>query len=380
MTAHLKQKTAVFMIDGFGMDYYYASDMPVMKRMARQGFFKAGSCIFPSLTNANNISIACGCWPEDHGVTTNCYYDHATDQALFLEDESFLTAPTIFDQFNGSGMSTALLTCKSKTTKIMGQRATIAVAAEEPTELIKNKYGTPPPMYSTEINYWLFDIALDLLKSDPAMGVVYLHTTDYPMHMWPPEAKESLEFMTRIDAYIGRFHEENPEFTIMVTADHGMNYKKRCWDLAKACANRGTPVKFAVSPVADRLLKHHGGFGGVSYVYLNHESDRAGVVKTLQGLAGIETVLDGGMAADKFSLMSSRIGDLVVIPDIDTVFGDLEDESIALPPEYRSHGSLYEMEIPLLIYNRDGIYPKYRELNYNLDLTRYLLCEPAPLN
>lgn len=63
------------MIDGFGMDYYHGTDLPVMKKMARHGFFKAGSCIFPSLTNANNISIACGCWPSQHGVTTNCYYD-----------------------------------------------------------------------------------------------------------------------------------------------------------------------------------------------------------------------------------------------------------------------------------------------------------------
>lgn len=86
-------RVAVFMIDGFDIDYFDGTDMPVMRQMAQEGFFKTGSCIFPSLTNANNVSIACGCWPDRHGVTTNCYYDPATDRGVFLEDAVFLTAP-----------------------------------------------------------------------------------------------------------------------------------------------------------------------------------------------------------------------------------------------------------------------------------------------
>ncbi|MBL0716160.1 MAG: alkaline phosphatase family protein, partial [Desulfosarcina sp.] len=97
-----------FMIDGFDIDYYDAATMPVMRRMARDGFFKTGSCIFPSLTNANNISIACGCWPEQHGVTTNCHYDQASDRAMFLEDASFLAAPTIFERAARADIASAL--------------------------------------------------------------------------------------------------------------------------------------------------------------------------------------------------------------------------------------------------------------------------------
>jgi phosphonoacetate hydrolase len=33
--------------------------------------------------------------------------------------------------------------------------------------------------------------AIDLLKNRPDLGCLYIHTTDYPMHTWPPEAKES---------------------------------------------------------------------------------------------------------------------------------------------------------------------------------------------
>lgn len=233
-------------------------------------------------------------------------------------------------------------------------------------------------MYSRDINYWLFDVAIDLVQSQPDLGLIYVHTTDYPMHMWPPDAPESQAHMKAIDAYLGRFYEAAPAFTIALTADHGMNPKRRCWDLAKACRNRGVDLRFAVSPVADRLVKHHGGFGGVSYAYLRHPDDRSRAIDTIMGLAGVDAVLDAEIAAHRFSLAASRIGDLVVLPDRDTVFGDLPEESAELPAAYRSHGSLYEMAVPLLLFNAGDRMPRYRDLNYNLDLTRYLLDDVLP--
>jgi len=131
-------------------------------------------------------------------------------------------------------------------------------------------------------------------------------------------------------------------------------------------------LKFAVSPVADRLLKHHRGFGGVSYVYLNDKKETDKAMRVILSLKGVEEVLDRETAAARFKLMASRIGDLVVIPDIDTVFGDLPEEIENLESTYRSHGSLYEMDIPLLMFNPSGKYPDPDELQYNFDLTRVL--------
>lgn len=367
------QKMAVFMIDGFDMEYYEKTDMRAMKRMARQGFFKPGSAIFPSLTNANNISIACGCWPSEHGVTTNSYFDGKTGEAYFLEDSSFLTTKTLFDRLTARNIGSALLTCKAKTAKILGQRATLSVAAEAPDEWVVEKYGSPPPMYSSEINYWLFDIGLDLIKTRDDLGLIYLHTTDYPMHMWPPEAEESQRHLLSLDSYFAKFHQLAPDYALAITADHGMNKKIRCWDLEKACHNRGGAIRHSVSPVADRLVRHHGGHGGVSYVYLNHVDDGKKIISILMDLQGVEQVLERKEAARRFSLVPSRIGDLVVIPDRDTVFGNLEEECEILPGNYRSHGSLYEMDVPLLMFNLQGQSPSYRDINYNLDLTRYFI-------
>ena len=372
MTNKKIQRTVVCMYDGFGYDYYEKSPLTVMKSMAREGFVKSGRAIFPTLTNANNISICCATWPAEHGVTTNCYFDEESGTARFLEDAAFIMAPTIFERFHSKGIRSALLTCKAKTLKLVGHHADFAVAAEEPSAEVIERYGAPPHMYSSEINYWLWTIAIDLLKTRPDIGLIYVHTTDYPMHMWAPEDPLSLKHMAKLDELLGIARTTAPDALFLITADHGMNSKKKCIDLRKTCADHGIQLRFSVSPVADRLLKHHRGFGGVSYVYVNAEGELPVVSAFLRKLEGVDEVLPRQAAARRFHLMPERIGDLVILADIDTVFGDLEGPEEILSPEYRNHGSLYEEDIPLILSGYNGKIPSSDDFQMNFDLTRWL--------
>jgi phosphonoacetate hydrolase len=77
-------------------------------------------------------------------------------------------------------------------------------------------------------------------------------------------------------------------------------------------------------------------------------------------------------AARRFHLMAERIGELIVLGDKDTVFGDLGDDFEALPPTLRTHGSFHETEIPMIIYNASGPLPPADRLRYNFDMTRDL--------
>jgi len=88
----MQQRIIVGMIDGFGWDYWELSEMPNLRRMVKEnGHVTRGSAVFPTLTNVNNISIACGTWPENHGVAANSYYDAASNSSQYIEDSSFLT-------------------------------------------------------------------------------------------------------------------------------------------------------------------------------------------------------------------------------------------------------------------------------------------------
>ena len=244
------------------------------------------------------------------------------------------------------------------------------MAAEEPPPELVARYGAPPDIYSGEINHWLWTVAADLLANSPEFGVLYVHTTDYPMHMCPPRAPESLAREARLAALLGEARDAAPDAAFLVTADHGMNFKTRVWDLDKACSERGVALRFALSAERDRYVKHHRTFGGTAWVWLRTPGDASRAAEAISSLAGVDEVLSRAEAAARFRLMPDRIGDLVVLGDRDTVFGEAESAMEELDPGYRSHGSLYERLVPLVAYNVERPLPPAEEFRANLDLTR----------
>jgi phosphonoacetate hydrolase len=290
-----------------------------------------------------------------------------------MESADFIRVPTVIQRAASAGVKSALLTCKVKTIHLLGRGADIAVAAEAPPPEWMQRYGKPADIYSREINSWLWEVAVDLLKHRPEIGLLYVHTTDYPMHTWAPQAPESQEHLARLDHLLGEAMDAAPDAAFLLTADHGMNYKTRCWDLFKACRELGSEVRFALSAEKDRYVKHHRTFGGAAWVWLNSPRDESRVAATIMSLKGIEAVVPRREAAEKFGLMAERIGELAVFGDADTVFGELAGPMEELAAGYRSHGSLHESDIPLVIYNSAVDLPALDTFTANVDLTRHLL-------
>jgi phosphonoacetate hydrolase len=365
-----QQRVIVIMFDGFDPRYLAASKMPVMEQWKRDGIYKQVTGVMPSVTNANNASICCGAWPETHGIIANSYFDEKSGEELYVESADLLLAPTLFERAGRYGVKSALLSSKAKTVTFLSRGAEIVLTAEEPTPEWVQKLGPAPEIYSREINYWLFRVAIDILKHRPDIGVLYVHTTDYPMHTWAPEAPESKEHLARLDDLFGQAMKAAPDAAFLATADHGMNAKSACWDLEQVCAKKGVPIRKAVSTGRDRYMKHHRGCSGAVYVYLKNPQDAARVREIISGVKGVERILTRDEAAKEFHLMASRIGELVVIGDQDTVFGELDDEQEHFPG-LRSHGSLHEINVPLFVYNAKGA-PSAEYFNHNLDLARCL--------
>jgi phosphonoacetate hydrolase len=367
------QRVVVAMIDGFGTDYFEATPMPALRDMAASGLFKSVSAMFPSITNVNNASICCGAWPAEHGITGNSYYDRASGTAAYMNAADFIRVDTAFQRAAARGIKSALLTSKRKTVELLGRDTELAIAAEKPPPNYIERYGAPDNIYSAEINYWLWTVGVDLLRTRPDIGLLYVHTTDYPMHRWAPEEAPSLEHLTRLDALIGEARAAAPDAAFFVTADHGMNAKTQCWDLACPCAERGTPIRFSLSPERDYYIKHHRNFTGCAYVWLKRTGDYDAVAETVMSLDGIEEVIPAAQAATRFHLLEEHIGDMVVTADKHTMIGDLDGPAHEALEDYRAHGSLYEMDVPLIIYNPDGGHTAAAEdYEANKDLIRQL--------
>jgi phosphonoacetate hydrolase len=346
----------------------------VLQSWSKKGIRKTVPDVMPSVTNANNASICCGCFPEEHGITANFFLDESSGKELYMESADLVLRPTIFERLAAKGVKSALLSSKKKTTTLLPRGASIVLSPEAPTPEWTERLGPAPDIYSLEINYWLLKAAIWIAKQRPEIGLLYIHTTDYPMHMWPPEAKESRRHLGSLDTLLGELARAAPDAAILLTADHGMNHKSLCWDLEKACAARGVPVRAAISAEQDKYLKHHRGFGSTAWVYLKSAKDTDRVAQTISGLAGVEQVLTRSEAARRFRTMPSRIGELVVLGSRETVFGELDTESEKLPPEYRSHGGISEARVPLLVCNAAKA-PKPDYFQHNLDLARWIVTD-----
>jgi len=365
------QRAVVIMCDGFGVEYLEQSRMPVLAEWRRKGIFRRGRATMPSVTNTNNASICCGVWPDRHGITGNSYFDERSGREAYMETADLLMAPTLFERAKKQGVKSALLSSKKKTTTLLSPGADLILTAEAPSAEWVKRFGPAPDIYSREINYWLWTVAIDLLKNRRDLGCLYIHTTDYPMHTWPPEAAESKEHLSRLDQLFGEAAAAAPDAAFLLTADHGMNFKSRCWDLNRACAERGAPIRIAISVDKDKYMKHHRGHSGVAWVYCNSPRDIDRVAKTLASIEGVELVLPRSEAAERYHLMASRIGDLIVLADKDTVFGELDSPSERLPAEYRAHGSLHEMDVPIVIHNAQTKLAA-EDFHYNWELARWL--------
>ena len=349
------QRVIVIMMDGFGDDYYQHSDMPTLRSMAKKGIYKVVPSLMPSVTNVNNASIVTGVTPDVNGITGNVFINPATGREQMTEDPDLVMAPTLFERAHKAGVRSMLLSCKTKTVRLLNRGADDTLAWETASADWVGRLGPKPDIYSREVNYWMMEAALYTLRHDPGIGVLYIHTTDYPMHTWAPESPESREHLRKMDDYLARLIQLAPDAAILITADHTVHHKSLCWDLEKACANRGVPVKAAINPEKDKYFRHHMGMGGSEYIYLKSDADRDKIRDTILRLKGVREVITREEAVNRYHLMPERIGDLMVLADSMTVFGQLESaESQELPAAYRTHGSTYEARVPVFIYNAKG--------------------------
>ena len=359
-----ERRVVVLCIDGFDPEYLEACEMPNICEIAKKGFLKIGKCMMPSVTNVNNVSLVTASYPRDHGICSNYLLNREKNEGLYLESGEYIRRETIFQKARRQGRVSVLATSKDKLRTLLNDNVTFSVSAEHPPKWIQEKIGKPPEIYSLEINGWTIRAAGHMMSRGPA-DIVYITTTDYAMHTYPPDAPESQQHMTILDNAIGDLLEAHPDITLFITADHGMSKKNKMVDIRHALLSYGINSN-PVPIIKDRYVVHHANLGGSMYVYVNPRYTQK-TIEILQATSGVEEALTREEAAVKFKLCPERIGDVVVTGEKHVVFGDPTE--IEMPDNLRSHGSVHECRIPIIGYNGDFKSFRFRE---NRDVGRYI--------
>jgi phosphonoacetate hydrolase len=360
--ASRKRMVLFICMDGCDPAYLKTSDVPNLKRMMAAGMYCEGHCVMPSVTNVNNSSIATSCFPREHGITGNYYYDRATGKGTYMESPEFLLQSTIFEKARAAGYRTAFLSSKGKLLELLRKGADIAAAAEQAPAELQQFAGPQAGVYSAELNYWTFRAARHLLRS--GYNFLYVSTTDYMMHTYAPEQAPSQEHMHEVDKLLGAIVDDHPNIEIYMSADHAMNSKSKAVDLGRLLMREGIAA-VAVPIIKDRYVKHAQNLGGSSYIYVKNSKELHKTVSILRRHPAVEQTYTNEEAASKFMLKADRIGDLLVLAKKDYVVGDLE--TVEQDVKVRSHGSLHELTVPILCYGRKVNPTDYQ---YNFDITR----------
>jgi len=356
------RKVLFVSVDGFGPEYLAQSDMPNLKEMMGSGVYVEGADIMPSVTNVNNASIVTASFPSEHGITGNYYYDPATESGTFMESPEFLLRPTIFEQARGRGIRSAFVTSKEKL-MFLSRGADFAVAAENPDAQAAAVLGPAQDVYSADINYWSLRAARHYLREQECQ-LVYVATTDYMMHTYPPEDERSQVHLRTLDDLLGQIVDDHASLEVYLTADHGMSAKTEAIDINRLMRESSIEGE-AVPIIRDRYVVHHANLGGACYVYLQNAGDLERTIDLLRALTGVEEMYTREAAAREFQLEPSRIGDILLLAEKHVVFGDIEHlrEEVAI----RSHGSRHEATVPIVCYGRAFDAARYQR---NIDITR----------
>ena len=362
----MPKTTVMIVIDGLDPAYLDTCPAPTLEKLGEQGFMTVGSAMIPTVTNVNNASLLTAQYPSSHGITSNYWLDRDRETESYMESGQFIEADTIFERAAMLGRRSLLVTAKDKLRNLLGHDAYFSVSAECPPRWLVEEIGPPPPIFSLEVNGWIVDAARCIL-SHCSFDIVYLATTDYPMHAYAPEEPESALHLELLDRAICRLV-DSIDCEVLITADHGMSAKQRMLNLPDFLLKNGIVAK-AVPIIKDRYTVHHSSLGGCIYIYLL-ERDRhtlAAALEVVREVDGVDQAVSRDEALLLFALMPNRIGDIVALGAPDVVFGN--PDQVAMPEKLRSHGSLHEQRVPIIGYGGDFQGFDFTE---NRDLGRYV--------
>lgn len=336
-------------LDGCSVDYIRAANAggmtPYLGALISHGNIRVAEAAMPTFTNPNNVSIVTGVAPAVHGISGNFYLDQTTGQAIMMNDAELLRSDTILAAFSRAGAKVAVVTAKDKLRQILGVRLNgSCISAEQEGQ----------PVYSSALSEYVLKRGVELLHSERP-DILYLSTSDYIQHIYPPGASEANQFYATIDRELGKLDREGA--TLVVTADHGMNSKtdkngQPCVIYLQTLLDGwfGADTAVVILPITDRYTKHHGSLGSFASIYASENADLGEIILRLGSLSGVQLVLERSEACGLFELPSDRTGDIIVCADKHTVLGTraAEHDLKTLTHRLRSHGGLGERHVPII--------------------------------
>lgn len=366
---------AVVCIDGGDPTYFEQGIkdglIPNIERFMTEGFSAVARGSMPSFTCPNNMSIVTGTEPEVHGISGNFYLNRETNEPVVMTGPELLRTRSVMSEFSRHGARVVSITAKDKlrqqlqkdmdlsggSMSFSAQHAGQCTLAENGIENVLDFMGQPQPdMYSADLSLFVLDAGIKLLETRRP-EILYLSLTDFIQHSHAPGAPVANQFYRDLDARFGRLAELGA--IVALTADHGMNDKADAHgepnviflqDILDRDLGKGATT--VICPITDAFVGHHGALGGFVRVYCHHGHRAEEVLEIVNDRPGIAKAWSAEFVARELEQPLDREGDVAVMGDEKTVIGSRavdHDLSALKGSRLRTHGSLFEADVPFII-------------------------------
>lgn len=303
----------------------------------------------PAVTTSMQSTYLTGCWPTEHGIVGNGWYDRTDCEVKFWKQSNKLVkAESVWDtakRRNGdftcaqlfwwyNMYSTADYSVTPRPNYLADGRKT-PDCYSHPAELrdeLQRKFGQFPlfnfwgPGANIASSEWIAEASMYVEERyNPTLSLIYLPHLDYCQQKFGPDLARIGKEVGEIDALLQRlvlFYERRGA-NVMLLSEYGIVPVSRAVHINRILreagllgirVERGLELLDAGASKAFAVADHQ-----VAHVYLNDKSVKDQVVKLLENTAGVALILDE-VGKKAHHLDHERAGDLVVVARSDSWF------------------------------------------------------------
>lgn len=215
--------TVIVSLDGFRWDYPEMYDTPHLDRIARMGVSATMQPSYPASTFPNHYTLATGLVPDHHGIVNNSFWDQENQRRYSMGDSATRNNPAYY------GGEPIWITAQKQgvlTGNLYWVGSDIAIKDMYPTYF---KYWAAPKRLTFEQRV---DTALAWLQKPeadrPRLIMLYMEEPDGVGHRFGPGGRETGDRVAELDRLMGSLYARLQQLDIadkvnlIVTSDHGM--------------------------------------------------------------------------------------------------------------------------------------------------------------
>ena len=397
-----ERPVVVVCIDGGDPEYLLSGlekgILPNVQRLMAAGFSTTARGTMPSFTCPNNMSLATGAPPSMHGVSGNFHLDRATGEAVPMTGPEMLRTRSVLAEFARHGAGVVCITAKDKLRAQLGKEMPIesgkvinfsaqcadqcSAAVNGIEDVLKLMDRPLPDMYSADLSLFVLDAGIRLLRTvHPQLS--YLSLTDFIQHAYPPGHPLADRFYADLDDRVGQLLETGA--VVALTADHGMTDMSHedgtprvIWLQEELDRVFGPGSTTVICPITDAFVGHHGALGGFVARLLSWRSGPGSMIDLLTHLKGVAKVWSRASVLRELDLPFDVEADYAVMGEEGMALGvrpEAHDISALRGQRLRSHGSIWEADVPFMI--SEPLRPDYAERSAQHTVQSYQIFDYA---